>query len=79
MPSLASLLVKPSGFPKSATMNTVAINLLTFRARRQNSELIIDLQAVSIPDAQRKVALGATSMLNSPFTVAHQFSVYPRN
>ncbi len=79
MPSLASLLVKPTGFPKSATMNTVAINLLTFRARRQNSELIIDLQAVSIPDAQRKVALGATSMLNSPFTVAHQFSVYPRN
>lgn len=79
MPALASLLIQPTGFPKSANMDTVAINLLTFRVRRQNNELIVDLQAVSIPDARRKVALGATSMLNSPFTVAHQFSVYPRN
>lgn len=79
MSGLPALLVKPTGFPKSANSNTVAINLLTFRVRRVNSELIVDLQAVSIPDARRKVALGATSMLNSSFTVAHQFSVYPRN
>ena len=79
MPGLAALLVKPTGFPKSVNFYTVAINLLTFRVRRVNSELIVDLMSVSIPDARRKVALGSTNMLNSPFTVAHQFSVYPRN
>jgi prepilin-type N-terminal cleavage/methylation domain-containing protein len=79
MPGLAALLTKPTGFPKSPTRNTVAIHLLSFRVRRQNNELVVNLQAVSIPDARRKVALGSTSMLNSPYTVTHEFSVYPRN
>ncbi len=79
VPLLGPLLGRPTGFPKGLTRNTVAFNLLTFRVRSQPGELIVDLQAASIPDARRKLALGTTSLLNSSFTVQHQFSIFPKN
>ncbi len=79
LPSLATFLVRPTGFPNSMTRRTVAINLLTFQVRRVNRELVVDLWAVSLADARRKLAIGTTSLRNSPYTVKHQFSVFPKN
>jgi prepilin-type N-terminal cleavage/methylation domain-containing protein len=70
---------RPTGFPKAPDRYVVAVNLLTFRVTQNLGELVVDLRAVSLPDAKKKVAVGQTSLSQSPFTLQHTFSIFPRN
>lgn len=79
LPSLASFLTRPTGFPKAANRRVVATGLLTFQVRSLGAELEVDLRAVSISDARRKVSLGNTSFRAGPYTIQHRFSVFPKN
>jgi hypothetical protein len=79
LPGIAALLVRPTGFPRTTARKTVAINLLSLQATRNNKEISIDLRAVSIPDARRRSALGTTSYREGGFTVRSRFSVFLRN
>lgn len=72
-------LTRPTGFPKAPDRYAVAVNLLSFRVTQVQGELVIDLRAVSLPDAKKKIALGHTPLNQSPFTLQHVFSVFPRN
>ena len=76
---LAPLLVRPYGYPNTLTRDTVAINLLTFQVVRAGDALQVDLRAVSMADAQRKLAIGHTSLRTSSYTLQYRFSAYPHN
>jgi type II secretory pathway pseudopilin PulG len=76
---LSALLTRPTGFPRGANLFTVAANLLTFQVTRQNQELIVDLRAVAIQDAQTRASIGSTSFRSSGYTVTQRFSVFPKN
>lgn len=76
---LVPFLVRPTGFPNTLARDTIAINLLTFQVVQVGRELRVDLRAVSIPDARRKVAIGTTSFRETGYTLQYRFSVFPRN
>lgn len=77
---LAASLTRPTGFPKTMALDTVAANLLHFRVRRSGTaELIIDLSAVSLVDAGSKIGIGNNSFRTGPYTIHHQFSIFPKN
>lgn len=76
---LAPFLAQPTGFPNTTARDTVAINLLTFQLRQVGNEIRVDLRAVSIADARRKVSLGNFNFNNSGFALQYIFSVFPRN
>lgn len=76
---LLPFLTQPTNFPKTAAINTVAINLLTFRVQRQGGELLVDLRAVALADARANTNMGTVSYRNSPYTLEHRFSVFPKN
>ncbi|MBT9582096.1 hypothetical protein IV102_02035 [bacterium] len=76
---LNPFLTRPTGFPRSMALNTVAINLLTFQVRRQNSELLVDIRAVSLQDAASKVGIGNRSFRTGGYTIEQRFSVFPKN
>jgi prepilin-type N-terminal cleavage/methylation domain-containing protein len=77
--NLGPMLTRPTGFPSTATLQTVAINLLTFQVRRINQELLIDLRAVSLPDARSRVGIGNHSFRTGGYTIEHRFSIFPKN
>jgi len=74
-------LARPTGFPKSPGRRTVATGLLSFRVQSLSggNELQLDLQALAIPEARKKFAVGAVSARQSPYTVTQTFSVFPKN
>ncbi len=77
---LAASLVRPTSFPKTTALDTVAANLLHFRVRRSGTaELIVELSAVSLVDAGSKVGVGNRSFRTGPYTIQHQFSIFPKN
>ena len=79
LPGLNSLLVRPTGFPKTANRDAVGVNLLTFQVQRQGRELLVDLRAVALQDARRKLALGQVSLSSGAYTLQHRFSVFFKN
>ncbi len=79
LPTISTLLVRPTGFPKGAALRTVGANLLTFQVQRNGAELQIDLRAVSLAEAKREVPLGNYSFRTGRYTIEHRFSVFPRN
>ena len=77
--SLSTFLVRPTGFPNTLARDTVAINLLTFQMVQVGQEIRVDLRAVSLADARRKVSIGTTSFRDTGYTLQYRFSVFPRN
>jgi hypothetical protein len=73
------LLTRPAGQPNQLARSLVAKNLLTFQVVRWGDELRVDLRAVSLSDAGRKLALGSTSLRDTGYTLNYRFSAYPRN
>jgi len=76
---LAPFMTRPTGFPNTLARDTVAINLLTFQLAQVGNEVRVDLRAVSITDARRRVAIGNFNFKNSGYTLQYRFSVFPRN
>mgnify|MGYP003584879972 CR=1 FL=1 len=76
---LTPLLTRPAGYPNTLARDTVAINLLSFRVAQVGDALEVDLRAVSLADAQRRLAIGHTSLRTSSYTLQYRFSAYPRN
>lgn len=74
-----SFLSRPTNFPRTATLSTVAANLLTFQIQRNGAELVVTLKAVAIQDAARRVGIGNVSFNTGPYTIEQRFSVFPKN
>lgn len=72
-------LARPTGFPNSQALNTVAINLLTFQVKRQDCELLVDIRAVALRDAATRVGVGTRSFRRGGYTIEQRFSVFPKN
>jgi hypothetical protein len=79
-PPYTGFMARPTGFPRTSTLHTLAANILTFRAQRIGGEIQIDLRAVSLQDARTKVpGFGAVSLAAGGYTIINRFSVFPKN
>ena len=68
------------GEPHVTSVEVVATNLLWFEVTRPTTgELQMDLRAVALEDASRKLTIGARSLGSSPFTLSQPVSVFPNN
>ncbi|MBT9584439.1 prepilin-type N-terminal cleavage/methylation domain-containing protein [bacterium] len=76
-----AFLGRPTGFPKQPARRVVSVGLLSFRVQSLSggNELLLTLQALGIPEARKKFAVGAVSARQSPYAVTHSFSVFPKN
>jgi prepilin-type N-terminal cleavage/methylation domain-containing protein len=71
---------RPIGYPKTSSLTTVAIHLLTFRCTLPHpGQIQIDLRALSFDDASKSVSIGSTPLSQTPFVIEQTFSVFPRN
>ena len=71
---------RPTGFPRGATLNTVAINLLTFRCTQPTQgQIKIDLRALSFNDAYKSISIGSTPLTPTTYVFEQTFSVFPQN
>ena len=57
----------------------LVIQLLTFQVTRVDDALDVDLRAVSLADARRKLAIRSTSLRTSSYTLQYHLKVYPRS
>lgn len=59
----------------------VAINLLGFKVTRGAGpkEIQVDLRAVAIDEAQRKLGVGTTSLFSVPYTLVQQLTIIPND
>lgn len=82
---IATYLTRPNGYtvttvgqPGLRSAEIVGRNLLTFRLSSSiNDTITIDTRAVAIARARTKVALGAVSLYDSPYTFSFSLTVIP--
>ncbi|MBS2034469.1 type II secretion system protein [bacterium] len=74
-----SWLTQPTTYALGPNQQVVCDQLLQLRVIRGAPMWIIELRAVSVAEARRKLALGNVPLSQGPFTVAQQFSVATGN
>lgn len=72
-------LTRPSTFSLGSSQRVVATHLLSFRVLNGAPLWTLELRAVTISDARRKIAVGSTPLSQSPYTIVQRFVVSAQN
>jgi hypothetical protein len=72
-------LPQPDSAPNLPELQTMATELLSFRAWPSSAKVEVEISAVSLDDAQRTAGFGATGLRDSAYTLTQRFVIYPRN
>lgn len=78
-PAWTTWLTRPTSYGLGAKQQVVSDQLLQFRVLRGAPLWELELRAVSVSEARRKVNLGNLPLSQGPFTVVQQFSVTANN
>lgn len=78
-PSWTSWLVRPTGPVNSATRQVISNRLFQFKVLSKAPVWTLELSAVAVQDARRKVALGSVPLSGSAYVVTQQVSVRAQN
>lgn len=68
-----------SGEPGLEESRIIADRILYFQVSLLNSVYNIDLRAVRLAEAQRKITIGSSSLLNGEMTIQHDMRIVPLN
>lgn len=72
-------LTQPASYALGGNQKVVCDQLLQLRVVRGAPLWVLELRAVSVAEARRRLALGGVPLSQGPFTVAQQFSVVTGN
>lgn len=78
-PAWTSWLTRPASYALGAQLQVVSDQLLQFRVLRGAPLWQLELRAVSVSEARRKISLGSRPLSQGPFTVVQQFSLSTNN
>jgi len=78
-PAWSSWLTRPTSYSLGAARQVVSDQLLQFRVLRGAPLWELELRAVSVSEARRRVSLGNLPLSQGPYTVVQQFSVSTNN
>jgi len=84
--AISTYFTRPNGYNVSAMLTEAGVrevkivgqNLLSFEAQIQDGGIDLNIRAVSLARARREVAVGATSLYNSRYTLHFAQTVYPQ-
>lgn len=78
-PNWTSWLTRPSSTTLGPSQRVIANQLLGFRVLQSAPLWTVELSAVGVTEARRKLALGSVPLASSPYTIVQRFSLEAHN